>query len=328
MKGIFTLVSLFFILFSINLKAETDWVTVTIDNDLFVGNDSGYTNGIYLSFFDVGDSKNEIPKHDFWVAPLMWSMPKNGTLGAVNSYMLGQTMSTPSDITVVIPDENELPYSALLALTNSYITVTPTYADRVSTSIGIVGPLALGEESQKLVHKIIGSDEPQGWDTQLENELVFQLSRGRTWRSWVSDSDNMDFLTSADLSVGTIQSSISAGITIRYGKDLINSYATTLLNNSRTSNPSAIKGAWYIYGGLQTGYVFNQIFTDGNTFRDSRSIDYDKQFVGLTFGIAYSWENTSFTFAINDSNIIQSGKEQKTLEDLTQYGTITLAWRM
>ncbi len=144
--------------FSISSHAETDWASLTMDNDLFVGNDNGYTNGLYVSFFDVGDNESQIPNHDLWVDPLMWSMPENGRKGGVNAYMIGQTMSTPSDINIVVPDENELPYSALLAFTNSYVAVTPMYADRVSTTIGIVGPAALGKETQKFVHKIIGAD--------------------------------------------------------------------------------------------------------------------------------------------------------------------------
>ncbi|MFL0805051.1 MAG: lipid A deacylase LpxR family protein [Agarilytica sp.] len=323
------LIPCFFLVMATPSQAENDWVSVTLDNDLFVGNDNGYTNGLYVSFFDVGDiSSKDLPTHDFWVAPLMWSMPSGDIKGAVNAYMFGQTMSTPSDINIVVPDENELPYSALLALTNTYVAVTPDHADRVSTTIGVVGPAALGEEAQKFVHEIISADEPQGWDTQLENELVFQLSRGRTWRTWASNSGRFDFLTNTDLSLGTIQSSISTGMTIRYGRGLISSYATTLFNSSRTTNPSAVNGGWYIYGGIQAGYVFNQIFTDGNTFRDSRSIDYDHEYIGLTAGFAYSWQDFSLTFAINDSNIIQSGDTEKTLENLTQYGTITVAWRM
>lgn len=308
--------------------AEIDWVSTTLDNDLFVGNDNGYTNGLYVSFFDAGDlASGDLPEHDFWVAPLMWSMPKDSIKGAVNAYMLGQTMSTPSDITVAVPAESELPYAGLLALTNSYITVTDTHADRVSTTIGIVGSAALGEEAQKFVHELIGADEPLGWDTQLENELVFQLSRARAWRTWSSNSNHFDFLTHADISLGTVQSGVQTGATFRYGRNLISSYATTLLNNSRTTNPTAIEKGWYLYAGMQLGYDFNRIFTDGNTFENSRSIDYDHEYFGITAGIAYSWQNYSLTFAVNDANLIQGEDVSDELENLTRYGTLTFAWR-
>ncbi|BFM07703.1 lipid A deacylase LpxR family protein [Halioxenophilus aromaticivorans] len=308
--------------------AEIDWVSATLDNDLFVGNDSGYSNGLFLSFYDVGSTSEELPSSDFWVSPLMWSMTDKQSSGAVNAYMFGQSMNTPSDISIVNPDQNELPYSALLAFTNSYLKITPNFADRASTTIGVVGPIALGEDAQKLVHKMTGSDEPKGWDTQLENELVFQFSRGRTWRNWESASANFDLLTNVDASIGTISSTLGAGLTLRYGRNLLSSYATTLFNNSRTTNPTAVNGGWYFYLGAQTGYFFNQIFTDGNTFEDSRSIDYDHEYISLSAGFAYSWPNSSITFAVNDSNLLQTGDTEDALEDLTQFGTITFAWRL
>jgi len=174
---------LLFCLFPPSAEADFNWASATLDNDLFVGEDSGYTNGIFLSLYEAELEQGKMPEHDFWVAPLMWSMSQKDRIFAVNSYSIGQTMATPSDISIENPAQDELPYSALLALSNSYLTITPTYADLVSTTIGIIGPAALGEESQKFVHKVVGADDPKGWDTQLKNEPVFQLSRARTWRS-------------------------------------------------------------------------------------------------------------------------------------------------
>jgi len=308
--------------------AETDWVSMTLDNDIFVGKDSGYTNGLYISFFDVGEKSDQIPSHDFWVKPLMWSMPKISADSAVNAYTIGQTLSTPSDIEVLVPSENELPYSAVLALTNTYVTVTKTYADRASTTVGVLGPVAQGEEAQTFVHDILSADEPMGWDTQLENELVFQFTRARIWRSWVPESNNVDILTFVDLGVGTIQSAAGSGAMIRYGRDLISSFSTTLFHRSRTTNPGAINGGWYVYAGVHAGYIFNQIYTDGNTFRDSRSVSYKRELIGLNAGLVYSWHDYSLTIALNDANILQGGNQEDTLENFTQYGTLTFAWRI
>jgi len=318
---------LLFCLFPPSAEADFNWASATLDNDLFVGEDSGYTNGIFLSLYEAELEQGKMPEHDFWVAPLMWSMSQKDRIFAVNSYSIGQTMATPSDISIENPAQDELPYSALLALSNSYLTITPTYADLVSTTIGIIGPAALGEESQKFVHKVVGADDPKGWDTQLKNEPVFQLSRARTWRSWVSESGHSDILTSCELSLGTIRSAISGGAYLRYGRNLPASYATVLFNSSRTSNPLGVDNGWYLYAGLEGGYIFNQIFTDGNTFRDSRSVDYKHEYVGATAGLAYSWKNWSLTFAFTDANILNRG-DDKALENLTQFGTLTLAWRL
>lgn len=152
--------------------SDFDWMATTIDNDLFIGSDDGYTNGLYLSLFDVEElTEEKVVKPHFWMYPLMWSMRSESAHLVVNSYTVGQTMSTPSDITIEEPSEDELPYSALLAITNSYTYIGSNFADQVATTIGIIGPSAFGAEAQKFVHKIVGSDEPLGWDTQRTHSL-------------------------------------------------------------------------------------------------------------------------------------------------------------
>ena len=291
------------LIFPLSTKAEFDWASVTLDNDLFVSTDDGYTNGLYVSFFETGEKSQTAPPRDFWVAPLAWSLPKTEAREAINAYMIGQAMITPSDISVENPGENEIPYSALLAVTNSYVTYNAFVADQISTTVGIIGPSAQGEEVQKLVHQLVGSDEPKGWDTQLNNELVFQFSRARAWRSWVSDDNDFDLILNSEISLGTISSGIGGGAVLRYGKGLEESYVTTLFNNSRMINPSAINRGWYLYTRMQAGYLFNQIFTDGNTFRESRSIDYEHEYIELSAGFAYSWDNYSLSFAVTDIHI-------------------------
>lgn len=307
------------------LAAAEEWAAVTWDNDFFVGDDSGYTNGLYMSWFKVKENANN---HAVWVKPFLWSMPSTGVNQSINSYSIGQTLGTPKDITIENPEENELPYSAILSITNHYVAVSSHYADRISIGIGLVGPLAFGEETQKFIHKVIGSDEPKGWDTQLNNEMLFIISRARSWRYWVAESNKFDILSSAEFNLGTIQSSAQAGFTLRYGQNLKASFPSTLYTSSRSSNPVAVDGGWYFFSGLKAGYIFNQIATDGNTYRDSRSIDYKHEYIGIALGFAYSWGTSTLTFAINDLNIIQSGRSKKPLDSLTQFGTLTFAWQL
>jgi lipid A 3-O-deacylase len=305
---------------------DMDWVSATLDNDLFLGNDNGYTNGVYFSAYDTGIAEAQ-PTPSEMVWPLLWSLPAKEFNAAVNAYSVGQVMMTPDDITVKNPDEDQLPYSGLLFFSTTYLAVEDSYADKLATTIGIVGPAAGAKRAQKTVHKWIGSDDPKGWGTQLENEPVFQLSRGRLWRTWVSDSQNFDMLLNSEAGLGTLSSYAETGVVLRYGRGLSRSYATVLLNNSRTTNPVAIDNGWYIYAGMTAGYTFNQIYTDGNTFRDSRSIDYDHERLGMTAGLAYSWGKFSVTIALNDANILDTRSEEE-LEDLTQYGSMSIAYKL
>ncbi|MCH2158100.1 MAG: lipid A deacylase LpxR family protein [Oleiphilaceae bacterium] len=305
-----------------------DWIAVTLDNDLFVGNDNGYTNGFYVTALDLSDNKGYVPANDFWVWPLLWTLGDSEVEGAVNVYSIGQTLLSPSDITIEVPAENELPYAGLLTFSNTYLTANVNTADRISTTIGIIGPWALGEETQKTVHKAIGADEPQGWDTQLENELVFQFHRSRAWRQLHFNDGRTDIITAASIEAGTISSSVEGMIALRFGQELERSFPTTLLSSSRLSNPVAANQGWFFYLGLNTGYLFNRIFTNGNTFRNSRSIPYDKEYLGASAGLTLAYQNWAFTMAFSDSNIIANSRDDEALENLTRFGTFTIAWRI
>lgn len=320
--------SLCFFSFLSPANAQYDWGAVTVDNDSFVNSDNGYTNGFYVSLFETGETTEAPPANDFWLNPLLWSLPNSEPQNAINAYMIGQTMVTPSDISIANPGPNEIPYSAVLALTNTYVTFNATTADQVSMTIGMVGPAALGEEVQTAVHELIGAVRPQGWDTQLENELVFQISRARAWRSWVSKAENADLTFSSELNAGTITSGLNAGVMFRFGQGLQDTYVSTLFNNSRMINPVTSSGGRSVYIRVRGGYLFNQIYTDGNTFRDSPSIDFDPGFLEISGGFSYSWKNYAVSFALTNGNVLQSGSEEETLENLTQYGALTFCWKI
>ena len=307
-------------------QAEAEWASITMDNDSLVGNDNGYTNGIYVSWWD-GPKGNEVAKPGFLARAMLWSMPDSDAPG-VAIKTVGQTMITPDDIEedppILPPDD--LPYAGLLFYADTWVQVHESYADKISVTIGIVGEYSFAEEAQEFVHEIIGSDEPCCWDSQLDDEVVFQFSRGRFWKTWESDSENADFLTGADLNVGTISSSAGVAMMVRYGRGLRNSYATALLVNQRTSNPVATQEGWYLFAGARAAYLANQIFLDGNTWDDdAEEIDYDSEMLGVTAGLAYSWKDLSVTFAINDLNVLE---DDDGAEEYSEYGTITVAWKL
>ncbi|CAA0099867.1 lipid A deacylase LpxR family protein [Zhongshania aliphaticivorans] len=315
---------LFLILGSLafSVRAETDWVSFAFDNDFFVGSDGGYTNGLYLSLYDTGNDGRH-PKATWLLRPLMWTISDEHFSSAVSILSVGQSMITPQNISEPNPPEDELPYSGLLFVNSSYLLFADKYVEKVSTSLGFVGPLSMAENSQKVIHKLLSSDQPQGWDTQIKNELVFQFDRGRARRLWVADSMDWDFIATNEINIGTISSGINLGGFLRYGTQLASSYGTTLLDSARITNPRAIGVGWNLYLGLNLEYIFNQIYTDGNTFRDSRSIKYEHSRLGATVGVRYSLQRYSLTFALSDLDIVNSE-----LQDLTQFGRLTFAYKL
>ena len=308
--------------------AEIDWYSITLDNDSVVGNDNGYTNGIYLSWFDTPD--NHAAKPGYLARWISWSLPDAGpSVVDASARTLGQVMITPNDITLENPPAppDDLPYAGLLFYRDTFIEVYARHADSIAATIGIVGKYSFAEDAQKLVHDVIESDEPKGWDTQLDDEIVFQLSRGRVWKSWTSDSGRMDVLLGVDGSLGTISSSIGASLMWRYGSQLETTFATTLLGNGRAINPVATRSGWYWFAGINGQYVANQIFFDGNTYDDGESVDYEPYAVGIIAGLAHSWNKLSFTLAVSDLNVLEES-DNDSAEEYSEFGTITLAWKL
>lgn len=310
--------------------AEVEWISFTGDNDSFVGNDNGYTNGIYVSWYDGPEGKKA--EAGFLARAMLWSLPDSSSSTTDFSIgTIGQTMSTPDDIEQdppILPPDS-LPYAGLLFYADTLLRVQETHADMISVTIGVIGEYSFAEESQKFVHDLIGSAEPCCWDTQLANEIVFQFSRSRVWKTWVSDSGNADFLLSADAALGTLSSSVGTGFMIRYGAELGKSYATMLLTNSRTSNPLAAQSGWFVFAGARASYLANQIFLDGSKSYDNdyEKIDYNPERVSVTTGLAYSWKRWSLTFALNNLDVLNSNDGNPDGK-FSRYGTLTVAWKL
>lgn len=307
--------------------AEVEGIAVTLDNDMFVGEDNGYTNGIYLSWWDGPEGK-QVAEPGLLARAMLWSLPKSDAPG-VAIKTVGQVMVTPEDIEedppILPPDD--LPYAGLLFYADTWVQVHDSFADKVSVRIGIVGEYSFAQEAQETVHEIIGADEPCCWDTQLDDEIVFQFGRGRIWESWVSDSGHTDLLLGVDLELGTITSSAGVSMMIRYGRDLEQTFASVLLVNSRTTNPVASETGWYVFAGARAGYLANQIFLDGSKSYDDDydEIDYDEEILAVTTGLAYSWNDLSLTFALNNLNV---NENDDGAEKYSEYGTITVALKL
>ena len=168
-----------------------------------------------------------------------------------------------------------------------------------------------------------------GWDSQLNNEPVFKVSYGRTYRSWVNDDDSSDIITRFEGGLGNLESNAYSSISFRYGENLTETYASMGFSDSRLSNPVAVEGSWYVFGGLTSKYTFHSIHLDGNTFEDSQSVEYDRFSIGLIVGIAYSWDNISLTFSIADSDIIVGSlAEAKDKDQYSRYGSLTVGWKI
>lgn len=309
-------------------ESRDDWFTVTLENDLFVGKDDGYTNGIALSWAHAGFtefSPDIIPRWLHYLGKNFYISTMPGKQRAV-SYQIGQLMQTPSDITIPTLIEDEAPYAGLLAWSANLHAFDNQVTDRLSLTLGVVGPLSGAEQAQKWVHEINGADEPQGWDNQIDNEPVFQISAERLLRLANVHTDKavgMDMIGMGNGAVGTIESYLAVGVGGRFGRGLDRSFPTASFLPGRQANPlaGAVTGGWYVFANVQGRFVANDIGINGNTFKDSHSVPLEHWQAAATGGIAFGFKRWAFLLSALVATDRYEGQP-----DTTNFGSLSVTY--
>lgn len=310
--------------------AERPVWTLTLENDLTNDTDRYFTNGIRLSRTSpVG----AVPKYVVDAA-----RPLIGTIGSVRwTVGVGQNMYTPSDITVEDPDPDDQPYAGWLYGTVGVLNDLATGEDSrtqtsVQLSLGVVGPSAYGEEAQKLVHKIIDSPDPKGWDHQLHDEPAVLLSLERRW---VVPSEPIwgtklraDMTPHVGAALGNVFTHAAAGLTLRFGEPPRFDYGPPRLQPHTPGSeyyaprdPDDTFG-WYVFAGAEGRAVARNIFLDGNTFRDSPSVD-KELFVGdLSAGVVLTFDDVRVSYV----QVLRS-KEFEGQDGVSLFGAFSVGYR-
>lgn len=296
--------------------------SVRWENDTFGGTDRFYTDGISISLAHTGSS---------WIDPLADKVVPEGTRRTV-AYDLGQIMTTPSDTKRPVPDPADRPYAGLLwAGISLHIERDDTY-NGVKFITGVVGPWSLAEETQREVHRLIGSGVPRGWDYQLHNEPILNLVYEHRRRYMIAgdlDGFGLQALPMGNLMLGNVLTQAQIGSQLRFGWRIPDDFGTTLMRGMvhlppPRRDPAKSHGARWgvsVYGGVSVNLVGRNITLDGNTWRDSPSVDKEwfvpAAEVGITVGCRKFLTGFSYVFW---------GKEFKGQDDYFEFGAITFMW--
>lgn len=311
------------------LEDPDTFVTITVENDLFAGKDGGYTNGIGYSWGRGPYQTLDETKSPEWLQSMAHVFGVHDDAEHFNaaSYSIFQGIQTPSDITNPNFEPDDLPYAGILGWRGTIHSWTKTRADQFNLVLGMVGPASLAEQSQKLVHKITGSDEPMGWDYQLHNEPVFALQARRSWRHEIKNGDGhgVDFIGILEASGGNYTSYLAGTYMIRWGLNLDRSHAAISVLPGREINPLAGTNSeeYYVFFGVQPRYVFNDIFVDGNTFRDSPSVTIKNERLIYSTGFVWNWKDWGLLFSIAETT--STFEERK---GNGRFGSLSISYRL
>jgi len=284
-------------LFSFSAYAEDKGTfSIVAENDIF-HSDRYYTNGIRASWLSAPNGGSSLARKAARLFPLF---PEEYTVRT--SYAVGQSMYTPSSITQKNPPDGDRPYAGWLYGSVGLIAEDGKRLDQLELSMGMVGPSSLAEETQKTVHKIIGSDDPQGWDGQLKDEPGIILMYQRNWRSLITNDAfgfPLDITPHLGGAVGNIFTYANTGFMVRYGQQPDLDYGPPRIQPSMPGSGFFVpenRFRWYVFAGMDGRAVARNIFLDGNTFCDSVSTDKKPLVADVQFGAVASWRSYRFGY--------------------------------
>lgn len=262
--------------------------SLVVENDLFYDTDRRYTSGVRFSYLTP---KNAEPD---WLRDLAYEVPMLAWHSDIRvEYALGQAMFTASDKLLRDPPADDRPYAGWLYGSVGVVARTGQVLDQFQVSLGVVGSASLAQESQDFIHSIVDSPKAEGWRKQLKNEPTLQFTYQRSWQSpefKLPAGFGIDATPHAGAAVGNVYDYANMGMMFRFGQNLPIDYGPPRVQPSLPGSGYFEKApggfGWYLFAGVDGRAVARNIFLDGNTFRDSRSVE-KKNFVGdAQFGLA------------------------------------------
>jgi lipid A 3-O-deacylase len=269
--------------------------TLTLDNDFFAGFDRHYTNGFQLAILANTAS---LPR------PVLALQPFGEALDSRYTFAVGQRIYTPANTTTEIADPRDRPYAGWLYALAEFRTRRAHALDHFMVSVGVVGPASLGRQAQNAVHRILREDDSRGWNAQLRNEPALLLGYERAWPAIASasfDRLELDFTPRVGATVGNVFTYASAGTVARIGRNLPDDFPATHISLGPARDGyrgNATQRGWYAWAGADARLVARNIFLDGNTFRDSASVERKRFVWDLQLGVAATWGLQRLGFAI------------------------------
>lgn len=299
------------------------------DNDLFVGSDGQYTNGVRLSWVGDGHDCEQADSVTCTLASGLSPLPGVGLTDRQNAVTLSleQAMITPSDISRRTPDYQDLPYIGYSNLEAGLFSWGADSLTGYGVRIGVVGEDSGSEQSQKMVHRITGSTEPQGWEHQLGPGVIggaYVIHARRAWQR-VSDSGwQTELGYAAGVDANNFHATASAGGFLRFGRNLPRNF---IPDYAGIGTAGSLVGLFDGHGFGWEAFVATFGEYIGYSYLEEHSGPYQVEtrdgILGLVIGGGVRWDRFSFTLTLQGS----SSPLRDSNEPLS-FGNMSFMWQI
>ncbi len=296
--------------FAQNFKNEFGFKS---DNDayLFYGQDRYYTNGLFLNFRHAIDQQklnNHLEKITYEIS-------------------IGQKIYNPISGYRPKIETQDRPFAGYLyagASVNLFYKKESSL--KFGLELGTIGPDALGEDAQKLLHKLVGFYEIKGWEYQIKNEKAINLSTQFTKLLGRSSIYKSDFSLESYANVGTTFSGAGIGMLFRSGNfnQLFNSSYTNSLISNNSKTEKLVKNELFFYAKPQLNYIAYDATIQGSMFNNKSPLTFNIKPLVFVQQIGFNYSSPRYTF---DFSLYFKSKEVKSKAKAHQYGSISMFYR-
>lgn len=298
-----------------------------LENDVTFKEDGNYSNGMILGW--ESDSRLISIKEPIsiknWQQFLLFPQQSAHRAWGVKA---SQRMWTPSEIKITAPQPDDRPYAGFLEFEQHMAYYDKQVTQKSWFGLGIIGPASGTEQLQGAIHKLLGASTPEGWQYQIENTPTIQFSYEVDYlirRKAAPFNSQWEFSIQSYNSLGNFRSEVNAGITLRFGKSLTDSFGRLSSHYGHVGNYSDLlpSQSYFAFTRLSAGYRFNDLTFDGdlpyqsnvglNSFRTSAEV-----------GIVYAYSLGTITWSFNFYN-----KEYHSdIKSWHGYGLLQFTWAL
>lgn len=304
------------------------YISAAYENDLIgSGEDQFYTSGVQLSYFSVENHPPELIKYlaDSWIGFDVGQ-------ATATSFTFGQKIFTPQDISNPAAQPLDRPWAGWLYGSVGMSNVYDTHVDSLGLTLGVIGPASLAEQTQTFIHaNVTESPEPMGWDYQLHTEPGLILSWERRWPLVVAaEIGGFRFIAdpNVNIAVGNVSTFAGVGATMTFGpnqqqlQDTPPRVPPAMPGSGYFDTPQGQDWNWYVFAGVNGRAVARDIFLDGNSFRDSASVDKKNFVMDANGGLALTFGDTRVSYTL-----VYRTKEFDGQDDPSVFGSMSVTQR-
>jgi len=330
-------------------QQDSPWAgAVHFENDLFADTDQQYTSGVKLTVVspDLTSAFRDRRELPDWARSLIPRIPFIRDKGSARTlaFSLGQNIYTPQDTVTSALVLDDRPYAGWLYFATTFQTRAHERQDTFDVQLGVIGPLSFARQTQETIHRARGIAVPNGWDNQLRTEPGLVLAYERVLRVPIygeREGISIDLLPRVGGALGNVAIYATAGAQLRLGWNLppdfgysvirpggvtqVNSLRDRAVDNegdSHAAQPVRRRGfTFYLFAGADGRLVARDIFLDGNTFRDSHSVDHEPFVADLMAGVTVGYGDLKLSLA----NVLRT-REFRGQPRNHRFGSITLSY--